>query len=145
MKKAILIFPICLIIITALSCTMPEENTKKGLVEFYDSPGYDTSLDEIFFTAIFQYADYTTGKAVEIEYQVLDGTTVITSGSALADTYSASGVFWFTDEITAPVSQEQYGGKTITIFLDPAGKLTADPYLSPELDGRQETVIIPVP
>ncbi|MFP4382783.1 MAG: hypothetical protein ACLFST_09950 [Spirochaetia bacterium] len=128
-----------------LACTMPVNNTKKGIVDFYNNPKYDTSLNEIIFRAIFSYATYTTGKAVEIEYQILDGSEIIASGSALADIYCDIGLDWSTDEITVSIDQETYGGRTITIFLDPEAKLISDTYLNPALDGRKETVTIPVP
>jgi hypothetical protein len=116
---------------------------QKGLVVFYDNPRYDSSTEEVYFRASLQYDTPSGGQAADIEYQILDGSTVVSSGAAAAGTYDSYAQTWDTDEIRAAVSQATYGGKTLTIFLDPDAKLTSDTWLNPSLDGRKKDITIP--
>jgi hypothetical protein len=116
---------------------------QKGLVAFSDNPKYDSTTEEVYFRASLQYDTAGGGQAADIEYQILDGDTVVASGSGAADTYDSYFQTWGTQEIRVPVSQATYGGKTLTIFLDPEAKLTSSTWLNPSLDGRKKNITIP--
>jgi hypothetical protein len=55
----IAVFPPSRQLLCLLTCAMPNTNTQKGLAVFYNNPGYDTTLEEIFFTAVYQNTDYS--------------------------------------------------------------------------------------
>ena len=101
----------------------------QGLVQFASGTHYDSSTSEVKFTAFVQYG--AVGKPIDIEYQLLDGTTVITSGKALADEDKSSlGIAFYTPEIAIGIDKNVYSTKTLTIYLDPSNKVTADEYTS---------------
>lgn len=114
----------------------------KGLVEFYNNVRYDQGAQQLVFTAIMQYEDYERHDAVDIDYDVLDGSTVILSGSEPANSYDESGMYWKTDEVRVSISASTYSGKDITVFLDPDGALTADQWQASENE-RKQVVTIP--
>ena len=57
-----------------------------GLVVFSPNPRYDVGTERVEFRTAIQFPDYG-GQATEIEHQLLDGTTVVASGTAEADEF----------------------------------------------------------
>jgi hypothetical protein len=89
-----------------------------------------------------QYDDYERHSAVDIDYQILDGTSVVYSGTAAADTYDDYGRYWKTGEIRVPLSRASYASKEITVFLDPEGELVSEQWEMLESE-RRKSVTIP--
>jgi hypothetical protein len=143
MKHARLV-TVALVVLVALgSCSLLGVFGKSGIVGWNTNPRYDTATEEVYFTALFQYDGYQKKRAVDIEYQLLDGTTVVADGKAKAGTWEDSSKSWLTDEVRVPVPQATYGGKTIVIFLDPDQKLLGDQWADPSLDPRKKSLVIP--
>jgi hypothetical protein len=141
MKKNIL--PL-LILLFLFACSKDDENntTYKGLVYFTEDPVYLNGY--ITFTAIVQFG--FKGKAVPIEYQVLEGNTLITGGDAATVNGDAGlGAFFETDPISIPIDLDTYSGKTITVWLDPDNKITDDEYTNDDMVElfKKEEVTIP--
>lgn len=113
----------------------------KGLVTFYSNPRYDLATEAIYFAADLQYDDYERHSPVDIEYQIIDGSAVVHSGTAPADTFDERGRYWRTDEISVPLSRTTYLGKEITVFVDPEGKLLSEQWEMFENE-RRKTVTI---
>lgn len=104
-----------------------EVGSNKGLVSFknYQNPSY--SGGQIRFIIQVQFG--FSGKAVECEYDILDGTTKIISGKASCSSNAdGMGLFWESAVINIPVNSTTYKGKTITVHLDPANKVTSKEY-----------------
>lgn len=112
-----------------------------GLVTFYANPTYNAGTERVEFSAAIQFDDYG-GEATEIEYQLLDGTTVVSSGTAHANEFDDVLLLWKSAAVSVPVSRATYSGKTITVFLDPDGSVSADTGFTTEAD-RKKTVSIP--
>jgi hypothetical protein len=112
-----------------------------GLVTFYSGPTYNAGTEQVEFRTAIQFSD-SAGQATEIEYQLLDGTTVVSSGTTQADEFDDVLLLWKSATVTVPVSQATYSDKTITVFLDPDGSVSSDTGFTTEAD-RQKTVSIP--
>jgi hypothetical protein len=118
------------------SCSLFGIFGKGGLVGWYTNPRYDTATEEVCFEALFQYDGYEQKRAVDIEYQLLDGTTVVADGNARAGTWDDASKSRLTGEIRVPVAKVTHGGKTIVIFLDPDQKLLGDQWADHLADRR---------
>jgi len=102
-----------------------DDNAQKGLVSFKTEPVYSSGT--ISFAAQVQFG--FVGKATNCEYQLLDGSTVITSGTANCNSnIDGMGLFWNSAGIQLNINQAIYTGKTLTVFLDPSNKITDDLY-----------------
>lgn len=112
-----------------------------GNIAFAGTPGYDVTAQELYFAAEFR-REGLRGSEVSIDYEILRGSTLITSGSALAGTFDETLNAWVTGEVRVSLPQAEYGGRTITISLDPEGRLTSPTVL---MDNRETTVSIPQP
>ena len=112
-----------------------------GLVTFYTNPTYNVGTERVEFSAAIQFSDYS-GEATEIEYQLLDGTTVVASGTAQANEFDDVLLLWKSATVSVSVLQATYSGKTITVFLDPDGSVSSDTGFTSEED-RKKTVSIP--
>ena len=98
-----------------------DNNSMKGLVSFRNKPVY--SNGQISFIVSVQFG--FKGKEVEVEYELLEGDTKITSGKTNCNTdLSGLGIFWTSPVVFVPVNQATYKGKTLTVFLDPSNKVT---------------------
>ncbi len=118
-------------------CSLLGQGT--GHVTFHGNPGYDEVNGELFFAAAFE-PDGLVGNEVTIEYEIARGSRNITFGTAQADTFDVALGSWITDDIRVTLDQSVYTGRSITISLDPEGKLTS-PWLL--IDNREVTVEIP--
>lgn len=112
-----------------------------GLVTFYTNPTYDAGTERVEFQAVIQFSDYG-GSETPIEYQVLDGATVISSGTAQADQFDDVMRFWKSTTVGVAVPRATYSGKDITVFLDPDAKVSSDNGFATEAD-RMKTISIP--
>lgn len=111
----------------------------RGDVDFVGTPGYDEATEELYFAAAFS-PNGLRGDEVTIEYEILRGSTTITSGSAWAEAFDDELGSWVTGEVRVELAQSEYGGDTITIHLDPDEKLTSTWKI---VDNRKKTVDIP--
>jgi hypothetical protein len=99
--------------------------TAKGLVSFKQNPSY--SSNKIRFVAQIQFGG--GGKAVSIEYKLLDGATVITSGTTSANSNpDGFSLFYVTSDIEIAIDANALKGKTLTVHLDPDNKVTLPEY-----------------
>jgi len=116
-------------------------NTNAGLVSFKTDPSYVNNT--IQFRAQIQFA--AQGESVDIEYQVLDNTTVVASGKTPASVSDGFlNIFFETELINVPISSATYSGKTLVVLLDPSLKVTLAEYKSDYyLFYRREEVTIP--
>lgn len=128
---------VCVVGLVFAGCSLLGRET--GHVTFHGNPGYDDVNGELFFAAAFD-PDGLLGNEVSIEYEIARGSTYITSGAAQADTFDVALGSWITDDIRVTLEQSVYTGRSITISLDPEGKLTS-PWLL--IDNREATVEIP--
>ena len=125
--KKIMIFTA--VVLLVFSCGGNEESIEpspKGLVTFSEEPVY--SNGNIKFVAGIQFG--FAGSPVIIEYQVLDGTQVVANGSANANINTDGGLnaFFETAIVEEAINANTYSGKTLTVWLDPENKVTADTY-----------------
>jgi len=112
-----------------------------GLVTFYTPPTYNAGTQRVEFRAAISFVG-EIGQATAIEYELLDGTTLVTSGTAQASEFDDVLLLWKSATVSLPVSQATYAGKTITVFLDPDGSVSSDTGFTTEAD-RKKTVTKP--
>ena len=123
---------LAILLVTLLSFSSCEDNgndagNNKGLVSFKNNQNPSYSGGQISFIAQVQFG--FSGKAVECEYDILDGTTKITSGKASCSSNAdGMGLFWESAVINVPINSTTYKGKTITVYLDPSNKVTSKEY-----------------
>jgi hypothetical protein len=129
MKKNLFALLSLIIIFSFTNCTKEEEDDiMKGLVNYASGPDYNNG--NLSFKAQIQYA--TAGKAAIIEYQILEGTDLIESGTSNADENPDGMGIWFqTGTISIALPASEYSGKTITVWLDPDNKVTSSEYTTP--------------
>lgn len=97
----------------------------KGLVSFKQDPAY--TINKISFNIQIQFGG--GGKAVDIEYKLHDGGSVIASGKSSANTNPDSyGLFYVTPDIEIAIDGNALKGKTLIVHLDPDNKVTLKEY-----------------
>jgi len=114
----------------------------KGLVSFSSDPVYSEGV--ITFKAQIQFGE--VGRATDIEFDVLEGTTVLLSDVVTAASNpDGMGMFFETGTVSLSLDQAVYTGKTLTIHLDPENKITSDEYTTQQQVDlwKIETVDIP--
>ncbi len=114
----------------------------KGLVSFKEDPVF--SGGKINFSVTVQFG--AQGKAVEVEYDIMDGDSKISSGKANCSTNpDGLGMFWESQMVEVTIDQATYKGKTLTVFLDPANKVTANAYTDETYVNlyKKESILIP--
>jgi hypothetical protein len=116
-----------------------ENNT--GLVSFYTNPAYDTVTEHVEFQAAIQFSDLG-GNATPIEYRILDGATVVSSGTAQADQFDDVLRLWKSAPVGVAVPRSTYSGKDVTVFLDPEAKVSSNTGIATEAD-RKKAITIP--
>ena len=137
-------FSFIAILLLMAACTLNDEDKTQsyvGLVSFKTEPSYVSN--NVQFKAQIQFA--SPGEAVDIEYQILDNTTVIASGKAPASVSDGFlFIFFETEMINVPISSTTYSGKKLTVLLDPSLKVTSNEFKSDVyLFYRKEEVTIP--
>jgi hypothetical protein len=106
----------------------PVEPGGKGLVSFKVNPVYASS--EVTFQVQIQFAG--GGGSTSIDYTISDGSTVIRSGTAQANSNpDGLKIFYESAVITEPINPGTYIGKTLTVRLDPDDKVTLGTYTTP--------------
>ena len=114
----------------------------KGLVSFKQDPVF--SDGKINFIVTVQFG--AQGEAVEVEYDIMDGDSKISSGKANCSTNpDGLGMFWESQMVAVTIDQTTYKGKTLTVFLDPANKVTANTYTNETYVNlyKKESILIP--
>ncbi len=126
-----------------VACSKDDENNSaKGLVSFKTGPSF--ARNAITFTPQVQFGG--NGKAINIEYIILDGNSQIESGKAYADINEDGMKLWFqSGPVQVAIAGSQYSGKTLVVYLDPENKVTSLEYTSDTyVDAyKKESVIIP--
>lgn len=121
-----------------------EDQTMKGLVQFSEDPTY--ANDQITFQAEILYS--AAGQTAEIEFQVLEDDVMLLEDKAKAEkNIDGIGFSFRTPRISITAPQADFSGRTLTIYLDPDNKVTADDYTSQQyVDlNKKESVTIPGP
>ncbi len=139
--RKILIFPLVLIIISVASCKKEEEFPPylKGLVTFkpYNLNSGAQKLmyadREIRFLIDMELATTAKNVDVVINYHLLDGTLKIGEGKARVNILldAGLGIRWGSNENYIPIDAIAMKGKTLTVYLDPENKYTADYHTNP--------------
>lgn len=130
MSNKNLVILIMTMLVISVSCTKDDEGNEsgmQGLVRFADDPVY---IDEtLSFSAQIQYG--FQGKPVDIAYQILEGDKLIESGKSNTSINEGGlNLFFKTEQINVPLSSQEYGGTTITVWLDPDNLVTSPEYTS---------------
>lgn len=113
------------ILFSACSKDDGSSQTAKGLVSFKQNPAYTSN--KITFSMQIQFGG--GGKAVNIEYTLLDGNSVIASGKKSADSNpDGFKLFYETSVVEITIDGNALKGKTLTVHLDPDNKLTLQEY-----------------
>jgi hypothetical protein len=127
MKRLIPMLMILSLVLLFSACSKDEgsSQTAKGLVSFKQNPVYTSN--KISFSIQIQFGG--GGKAVDIEYKLFDGSSVITSGKSSANSNpDGYGLFYVTPDIEIAVDGNALKGKTLTVHLDPENKVTLQEY-----------------
>jgi hypothetical protein len=127
MKRLIPLLVILNLVLLISACSKDDDSsqTAKGLVSYKQNPSYTSN--KISFSSQIQFGG--GGKAVSIEYKLLDGTTVIVSGKASADSNpDGYGLFYVTPEVEITIDGNALKGKILTVHLDPDNKVTSQEY-----------------
>ncbi|MGF1637726.1 MAG: hypothetical protein ACFCUU_11685 [Cyclobacteriaceae bacterium] len=130
-----------ILIISLCSCSSDNDadasSSHKGIIQFksYTLPG---GLQDVIYSnnsLMFKVElQLTTGASqnvnADLDYHILEGTTKISEGKVKVNKNldGGLGMFWGADEHSAPVNGTTYKGKTLTVFLDPSNKNTAEQY-----------------
>lgn len=125
-------------------CSKEDEvDSLKGLVSFASNPAYDNG--NISFVAQIQFS--SSGQAVDIEYQLMDGDIVLQSETLSTENADGGlGLFFETAEIIVSLNPiSDFSGKDLTVWLDPENKVTASEYTDETNVNlwKKETVSIP--
>jgi hypothetical protein len=127
MKRLIPMLMIMSLVLLFSACSKDDDSlpTVKGLVSFKQNPVYTTN--KISFSIQIQFGG--GGKAVDIEYKLLDGSSVIASGKSTADNNpDGLKLFYETSMVEITIDSNALKGKTLTVHLDPDNKLTLQEY-----------------
>jgi hypothetical protein len=119
------------LIIFSFSCSKnkdEEVSEPKGLITFKTKPYFESQ--NIKFAISIQYSG--GGKAANCEYEIYDGAAKISQGSAsCSNNTEGMGIFWESSLVSVPTSASIYSGKTLTVKIDPANKITLSTYTTP--------------
>lgn len=138
MKNHLIIISILILALSA--CTKDETSNLKGIVQF-DSYTTNQGLKEVVFengqikfVVQIQLSGSSNSLNAGVSYQLLDGDTKISEGTADVNQNldGGLGMFWGADEETVTIDTGIYSGKTLTVYLDPENKYTDDMYTTQE-------------
>jgi len=123
-------YPLFLVSFILLITSCKKDNSESniaGLVTFAEYPSYSSGA--VKFKISVQFGQ--VGHKVNCDYQLLDGSTLVASGSGeCLNNNDGLGIFWESVILSIPINYSQYSGKTLTLKLDPDNKITLSTYTS---------------
>lgn len=136
------LFVISLLCLSLTSCKVNfKTEIQKGLVSFSSFPAFIN--DRIKFKAQIELPE--EGYPLNIEYRIMDGSSLVDSGLVLANyTYYDQKNFYESSLVNISLNKEKYSGKTLSVILDPALKNTLPSFGSEAfLVYRRQEIFIP--
>ena len=112
------------LILIAVSCIKENGTDSKGLVSFESIPIYIKNDELISFKISVMFSE--RAKPVNIDFEIWDGSYLIRNESvSINNAVENLSNYYISDEIKVTnINTKNYGGKTLTIYLDPDSKVS---------------------